>query len=180
MTGHSVVRICLDLNVWCAAYLADRAGRQGTASQTLVEAARSGQAGREPLQLVVSWGMLERLKLVLVGQLQFDLSEASALVDAIAGYAHIGPSLTLGRVGVIPIHDIEDRHVLETAWAGRADVLVTANLQDFVQDDDEIVLEGRTYRLTRGGGTMILAHPFEAAGWLRDGTWRITGDATGA
>jgi predicted nucleic acid-binding protein len=173
-----LARICLDLNVWCAAYLADRGGRQGTASQTLVEAARSGRAADELLQLVVSWGMLERLKFVLVDQLHFDPSDASALVDAIAGYAHMGPSLTLGGVGVIPIQDTEDRHVLETAWAGRADVLVTANLKDFVQDDDELVLEGRTYRLARGGRAMVLAHPFEATGWLRDGTWRTANHAT--
>jgi hypothetical protein len=114
--------------------------------------------------------MLERLKSVLVQQFRFDPSDASALVDAIAGYARMGPSLTLGGVGVLPTQDTEDRHVLETAWAGQADVLVTANLKDFVQDDDEIVLEGRIYRLTRGGQTMVLAHPFEAAGWLRDGT----------
>jgi predicted nucleic acid-binding protein len=169
-----LARICLDLNVWCAAYLADRAGRLGTASQTLVEAARSGQVAGEFLQLVVSLGMLERLMLVLVDQLQFDSLEASALTDAIAGYAHVGPSLTLGGVGVIPIQDTEDRHVLETAWAGRADILVTANLRDFVQDDDEVVLAGRAYLLARGGRTMILAHPFEAARRLSDGTWPTT------
>ena len=48
--------------------------------------------------------MLERLKLVLVEQLQFDPSDAAALTDAIAGYAHMGPSLTLG--GVV----LEDRN----------------------------------------------------------------------
>jgi hypothetical protein len=53
-------------------------------------------------------------------------------------------------------------------------------LKDFVQDNDEIVLDGRTYRLARGGRAMILAHPFEAAGWLRDGTWRTTRRTTGA
>ena len=175
-----MTRICLDLNVWCAAYLADRAGRRGTASQTLIEAARGGPVERESLQLVVSWGMLERLRFVLVERLQFDPSDANALVDAIAGYAHMGPSLTLGGVGVIPIQDTEDRHVLETAWAGRADILVTANLDDFVQDGDEVVRAGRAYRLNHGGKTMILAHPFEAAGWLRDGIWRSARDETGA
>jgi hypothetical protein len=30
--------------------------------------------------------------------------------------------------------------VLETAWAGGADILVTANLQDFVQSDGEVGL----------------------------------------
>ena len=166
-----MARICLDLNVWCAAFLADRAGRSGTASQTLVEAARSGLVGPEPLQLVVSWGMLERLRLVLVDQLQFKPSDAGALTSVIAGYAHIGPSLTLGGVGVIPIQDMEDRHVLETAWAGGADLFVTTNLADFVQGEDEAMQAGRVYRLSRGGWTMILSHPFEAAGWLRRGIW---------
>lgn len=174
-----MTRICLDLNVWCAAFLADRAGRQGTACQTLVEAARSAQAGREPLQLVISWGMLERLKLVLVEQLQFDPADAAALTDAIAGYVHMGPSLTLGGVGVIPLQDTEDRHVLETAWAGSAEILVTANLEDFVHGRDETVCAGRTYRLKQGGHTLILTHPFEAARWLREGTWRTTADEPG-
>lgn len=171
-----MIRICLDLNVWCAAFLADRAGRQGTACQTLVEAARSAQAGHEPLQLVISWGMLERLKLVLIGQLQFDPADATALTNAIAGYAHMGPSLTLGGMGVIPLQDTEDRHVLETAWAGSAEILVTANLEDFLHGRDETVYAGRTYRLKRGGQTLILTHPFEAAHWLREGTWRTAAD----
>lgn len=175
-----LTRICLDLNVWCAAFLADRAGRQGTACQTLVEVARSAQVGREPLQLVISWGMLERLKLVLVEQLQFDLTEATALTDAIAGYAHMGPSLTLGGVGLIPLQDTEDRHVLETAWAGSAKILVTANLEDFVHGQDETVYAGRAYRLRQGGHTLILTHPFEAARWLREGTWRTAADEPGA
>jgi predicted nucleic acid-binding protein len=173
-------RICLDLNVWCAAFLADRAGRQGTACQTLVEAVRSAQAGQEALQLVISWGMLERLKLVLVEQLRFDLAKAAALTDAIAGYAQMGPSLTLGGVGVIALQDTEDRHVLETAWAASAQILVTANLDDFVQGRDDTVRAGRTYRLKQAGRTLILTHPFEAAHWLREGIWRTAADQTGA
>ena len=70
--------------------------------------------------------------------------------------------------------------MLETAWAGQADVLVTANLRDFLRDGGETLLDGRAYRLTRGGRTMILAHPFEAAGWLRDGTWRTAKPTTAA
>ena len=165
-------RLCLDLNVWCAAYLAARAGRRETASQSLVDAARYGQSQQGPLHLVVSWGMLDRLKLVLIDQLRFDPAEAGELIDAIASYARTGPSLTLGGVGVIPIRDAEDRHVLETAWAGGADVLVTANLVDFVSAGAEVILDGRLYRLKRGAAALILAHPFEAARWLRDGNWR--------
>lgn len=116
--------------------------------------------------------MLERLQRVLVDQLSFLPPEAAALVEAITGYAYIGPTLTLGGVGVIPIRDSEDRHVLETAWAGGADVLATANLSDFVQDRDDPVMEGRLYQLRRGPAAMMLAHPFDAAAWLRDGTWQ--------
>jgi len=137
-----------------------------------VDAARSGQGPpREQVQLVVSWGMLERLRLVLVAQLRFNATEAAELVDAIASYALTGPSLTLGGVGVIPIHDGEDRHVLETAWAGEADALATANRGDFVQVGVEVILAGHLYRLRRGTASLILAHPFEAARWMREGIW---------
>ena len=44
---------------------------------------------------------------------------------------------------------------------------MAANLADFIHDDDQRVLEGRIYRLKRGGDTMLLAHPFEAIRWLR-------------
>lgn len=165
-----MTRLCLDLNIWCAAFLADRAGRRGTAAPSLVDAVRLG--GRE-IQLIVSWGMLERLRLVLVEQLRFDPAMATDLVDAIAGYAQAGPSLTLGGAGVIPIHDVEDQHVLETAWAGRADFLVTANLGDFVGVGVEVIRYGRLYRLRRGMAGLILAHPFEAARWSREGKWSL-------
>jgi hypothetical protein len=115
--------------------------------------------------------MLERLKSVLVQQLHFGMTEAGELVDAIANYAVAGPFLTLGGVGVIPIRDGEDRHVLETAWAGRADVLVTANLGDFISARAQVVRRDRLYRLSRGGGSILLAHPFEAARFLREGSW---------
>ena len=120
------------------------------------------------MAIVVSWGMLERLRTVLVRDLGFADRDAARLAELIASYAREGPSLTLGGVGVIPIHDVEDRHVLETAWAGEADILVTANLADFIQDKDHAVLEGRLYQLERGGQSMILAHPFEALRWLRE------------
>jgi hypothetical protein len=97
--------------------------------------------------------------------------DAERLADLIAAYAREGPSLTLGGVGVIPIHDHEDRHVLETAWAGQADVLATANLRDFVRADSDVMLDGRAYRLTRGVRTLTVAHPFEVAQWLRTGAW---------
>jgi predicted nucleic acid-binding protein len=165
------LRICLDLNVWCAAFIARRLGRRDTAAMALVDGVRRGHSPRGPLSLVVSWGMLERLRAVLARDLGFSEADAARLVELVASYAREGPSLTLGGVGVIPIHDTEDRHVLETAWAGGADILVTANLQDFVQSDGEVILESRVLRLVSAGRSMILAHPFETAQWLRNGIW---------
>jgi hypothetical protein len=75
--------------------------------------------------------MLNRLRQVLERDLQVDHSTADFYIDAIQGYAQIGPApagpqLTLGGTGVIALQDTEDAHVLETALAGQADVLVTA------------------------------------------------------
>jgi predicted nucleic acid-binding protein len=53
------------------------------------------------------------------------------------------PQLSLGGTGVIPIRDTEDAHVLETAIAGKADVLITANFKDFISKDTEVVIPGR-------------------------------------
>ncbi|MBX3483563.1 putative toxin-antitoxin system toxin component, PIN family [Phenylobacterium sp.] len=160
------MRVCLDLNVWVADILARRDGRSGSASQLITGAVRGVEPG-VALQLVVSWGMLDRLEAVLTAQLRFPPSTARDLVDAIASYAEQGPSLTLGGVGVIPIHDREDRHVLETAWAGRADALVTQDFGGFLSADAEVLEDGRLARLSRGGHVLHLAHPFRFAAWLR-------------
>ncbi len=162
-----MLRVCLDLNVWCGAFLSRQLGRDDTATLALVEAVRTGRSPRGPVALIVSWGMLDRLAQVLARDLGYTRPDADRLVTLIASYAEDGPSLALGGVGVMPIPDAEDRHVLETAWAGEADILVTANLADFIQHDDETVIDGRLYRSRRAGKTMILAHPFEAIAWLR-------------
>jgi predicted nucleic acid-binding protein len=168
LKAAEVLKVCLDLNVWCGAFIARRLGREDTATMALTDAVRSGQSPRGAIALVISWGMLERLRTVLTRDLGFTDTEAVRLTDLIASYAKDGPSLTLGGVGIIPIHDVEDRHVLETAWAGQADILVTANLADFTQAPDQIAQGDRIFELERGGKSLILAHPFEAIRWLRE------------
>lgn len=160
------MRACLDLNIWIADVLARRDGRANSACQSIVGAVR-GLTPEMPLQLVVSWGMLDRLQSVLTDQLGFAGSTAADLVDTIASYAEQGPSLTLGGVGVIPIHDREDRHVLETAWAGSADILVTVDFRGFLAADGEVLIEGRLAKLQRAGRALFLIHPFTFAAWLR-------------
>lgn len=160
------MRVCLDLNVWIADLLATRAGRTGTAAQTVAAAARGRIEGRA-LQLVISWGMLQRLEQVLRRDFAFDGRSAADLIDAIAGYARAGPALSLGGVGVLPIHDAEDRHVLETAWAGGAQALVTADIGGFLTADADILVAGRLACLRRGGARLVLIHPFSFAAWVR-------------
>ncbi len=111
--------------------------------------------------------MLERLALVLHRDLDFAAEEAAEFAGLVSSFAVEGPSLTLGGVGVLPIHDAEDRHVLETAWSGAADLLTTADLRGFVGADAEILVPGRVYRLRRASRSLVVAHHFETAAWLR-------------
>lgn len=163
-------RLCLDLNVWLGAILSQGLGRTDTAAQMLVAAARSGASARGPVALVISWGMLNRLREVLT-RFDFGREEADRLVEVIAAIARDGPSLTLGGVGVLPLDDEEDRHVLETALAGGADLLVTHNLADFMGADVTVLVEGRWLAATRGDRRLLIAHTYAAAGWLRGEDW---------
>jgi len=159
-------RLCLDLNVWLGAILSERLDRRGTAAQTLVDAVRSGFRSRGPVALVVSWGMLNRLREVLV-RFEFGAAEAERLVQVIATIARDGPSLTLGGVGVLPFDDEEDRHVLETALAGGADMLVTQNLRDFVDQGTRTLVTDRCYGVESADGKLLIVHTYTAAAWLR-------------
>lgn len=166
-----MLRLCLDLNVWVGAFLAEKYGRQDTAAQSLVEAIRVGQSPRGPVALVISWGMLFRLNTVIL-RLTGDKSAADRLMAIIAAFAQDGPSLTLGGVGVLPLDDEEDRHVLETALAGEADLLVTQNLNDFIQGDVDRLDDGRWYGVSRAPRRkLLIAHTYSAAAWLRGEPW---------
>lgn len=169
-----VLRLCLDLNIWCAALLADFKGRQNTAPQTLVRIVRQGHCAISPVQLIISWGMLNRLQKVLEVDLKVSQSTAAAYTQTIVVYAQTGPSsmqpqLTLGGTGVIPIRDVEDGHVLETVISGRADVLVTANFKDFVTPQTRIVIPQRHGVYVSPQHSFHVVHPYLIMDWLRDG-----------
>lgn len=169
-----VVRLCLDLNIWCANLISSRRGRQSTASQRLVEIVRQGTCEIGPVQLVISWGMLNRLRQVLKKDLQVSDSAADLYIDAIRGYAQLGPAgagpqLTLGGTGIIALQDAEDAHVLETALAGQADVLVTANFADFISKDTQIIVPGRHAIHTAPDHLSQIVHPYLIMDWLRQG-----------
>lgn len=172
----NVLHLCLDLNIWCAALLADKKGKSCTASQTLVMMACQGCCVLGPVQLVVSWGMLNRLRLVLERDLKIPQLLAEVYIDTIKKYAELGPlgagpQLTLGGTNVLALRDSEDAHVLESALAGRAKVLVTANFDDFIlKKNDTLVIEPDMYAIhTAPAHTLHIAHPKRMMDWLRLG-----------
>jgi len=64
MSNH--LRLCLDLNIWCAALLADIKENQNMATprklsacQSIVDTVRYGRCYMGKVELVISWGMLK-------------------------------------------------------------------------------------------------------------------------
>ena len=173
--GPALLRLCLDLNVWVADFLGTRRGRRGGSSPWLADAMRTGVCPAGPLQLVVSLGMLDRLAVVLAREFRIEADAAETLVRAIGGVASFGPAgghphAVIGG-GVYPLRDEEDRHVLEVAVAGEADLLVTANMTDFETADILKVGDGTRVRLCPrpGRAALVIAHPDQARDWLRAG-----------
>ena len=165
-----MLRLCVDLNIWVAALLADRKGRTNTASQYLVEIVRSGISRFGETSLVISCGMLDELRSVIVAHLGLPLETADAYVSVIEEYAKLGAQLTLGGTGVIALRDVEDLHVLETTIAGKADFLVTANFKDFIERDTQIEIPNRHSIYRSPAHSVHIVHPYLMVEWLRSGT----------
>jgi predicted nucleic acid-binding protein len=85
-------------------------------------------------------------------------------------YAKLGAQLTLGGTGVIALRDVEDLHVLETAIAGKADFLVTANFKDFIERDTSIEIPDRHAIYRSPAHSVHIVHPYLMVEWLRSGT----------
>ena len=169
------LRVCLDLNIWCGRFLSVKAGRKGSATQMLVNMVRRGRFEELPVQLIISWGMLNRLGTVLTREWQVPHDTAELLTGAIAQYASLGPSgltphLLLGGTGVAPLRDVEDAHVLDTAIAGRADYLVTHDLADFDHKDLKVIKPNEEYRCMRGGHELTIIHTYAMLPRLREMT----------
>jgi hypothetical protein len=155
--------LCLNLNIWCAALLSEKKGRSGTSSQKLVEIVREGKSSLGEVQLVISWGMLNRLTKVLEEDLGVSYEATMMYINTIRGYAKLGVSLTLGGTGVIPIQDIE------TAIAGQANVLVTANFKDFLGNDTQLIIPQRHAIHIAPNHRFHIVHPYLMMDWLHQG-----------
>jgi hypothetical protein len=118
--------------------------------------------------------MLNRLRTVWEDDWGVPRAEADPLLATIASYAALGadaepPHLTLGGTGLIALRDTEDAHVLEVAVAGRADVLVTSNFKDFLSYKKDVREADRVAIYRAPQHRVVIAHPYTAAQWLRDG-----------
>jgi hypothetical protein len=118
--------------------------------------------------------MLNRLRLVLERDLGVTPSAADLYIDVIVSYAQLGiagrsPQLTLGGTGIVPLRDLEDAHVLETALAGRANFLVTANFRDFRSKDTQILLQDRHGIFVAPHHRFHIVHPYLMMDWLKLG-----------
>lgn len=165
-----MLRLCLDLNIWVGAFVADRKGHSNTATQSLVEIVRSGRSPVGAASLVISLGMLDELRLVMIEHLKLSNETANDYVSLVERYASIGAQLTLGGTGIVGLKDIEDAHVLETAIAGRADFLVTMDFKDFmINRDTKVIIPDRYAVHYNPAHTVQIVSPFQIADWFRTG-----------
>lgn len=182
------VRLLLDINILVSDVLSRARGRHGTASQKLVDAVLAGKLGGSAIQLIVSVPMLDRFQDVLL-RLGAEASDAEAARLALIDLARSGPDaldpyLLLDRSDVsFPLGDEEDAGILATAFAARADLLVTDNLGDFAAAGGTITnmsmarhSDGHTRQLTRqvlrsaSGHRLTILHPLEVLAAVSSGT----------
>lgn len=179
------VRVLLDVNIFVGNIIAHDRGHHGTATQTLLDMVSSHRWGRaDRAQLIVSFEMIDTLETVL-RRLDYPEERITAYCGAIIDVMKYGPDglypyIVLGGEEQFPLPDVEDAGVLATAFAGRADILVTDNLKDFAGKDVRVVdtqgvatrsgmrtLQALRYRM--GDADVIIAHPFDVMRWMRLG-----------
>src|ERR1700720_5040849 len=136
-----------DVNVLVSKLNADRAGRSMTISQKVVRHLLSGSILGDPVQIAMSFKMLDTYREVPLRK-EYPAApveeEISALVDMMKfGPAGFDPHIVLGGSPDPALKDLEDGGVLATAYAAHAGILITDNLKDFAGQDAE------TYRTSR-------------------------------
>ena len=55
-----MLKICLDLNIWCGAFIAEGLGRADTAAGFLTTTVRTGASSQGPIALVISLALFRR------------------------------------------------------------------------------------------------------------------------
>lgn len=161
MSSFPQLKICLDLNVWYSAFIADQKGKQNTIRQKLISIIQDGACSLEGeiylVSLIISLGMLDKLRTVIEKDQKIPATEIDELIESIKQYTT--PSLTLGGTGINPISDLEDGHVLDTVIGSQCNFLVTDNFKHFIEHKDIEVIEAKklaVYQLTNSHQIYII------------------------
>lgn len=178
--GFTVVA---DVNILVAAQNANRAGRRGTISQRLLGHLTAGHINGVPLQLAVSFKMIDTFRDVLRRK-GYDPVFVDAAAEALVGIMRYGPRrldpyVVFGGTPDPALLDVEDGSVLATAFAARADALITDNLSDFAARDCDawntsvaLMPDGRKRQLScqihrrPDGRTLMVVHPADFVHWV--------------
>jgi len=195
--AEPTIRVALDINVLVADLLAGMRGRRGTAAATLVNMVRRGTCPAGPLQLITSLPVIENYANVLRRHFDYDAADADEKAWILQQYALEGPApnapyVTVGA-GYIPFeteeelrrsivahasrkdtdklfHEIQDdRYVLETALAGRADILATGDMQGFAKGPAVSFQRDDVILFPFAGRDLVIATPQFVVHWLSQG-----------
>jgi hypothetical protein len=197
MRAERTIRLALDINVFIADILSIGQGRRNTAATLLVGAVRNGICPAGPVQLVTSLPVIENCANVLHRRLGYDAAAADDRAWILQQYALEGPFseqpyLIVGS-GHIPFeteeqlrhsiadhlsrseadklfHEVQDdRYVLETALAGRADILVTADVAGFAKGPAVRFQRNDVVLFPFADRTLVIAAPRFVTYWLWQG-----------
>jgi hypothetical protein len=177
-----VFTVVADVNVLVSAQNANRAGRTATISQRILGHLTAGHVNGVPVQLALSFKMIDTFRGVL--QRKGYPVAVDAAAQALVGIMRYGPRrldpyVVFGGTPDPSLLDTEDGGVLATAFAARADLLITDNLSDFASPDCETL---KTSVARRADGTrrqlscqihtrpdaqtLMVVHPADFVHWI--------------
>jgi hypothetical protein len=197
LNEERVIRLAVDINVFVADILSTRLQGRASASTRIVEAVRDGRCPAGPVQLITSLPLIENFANVLQRRLGYSRASADEKAWLLEQYALEGPTpsrphLTVGS-RYIPFeterqlrqaleHQLrpanaaklfneiqDDRYVLESALAGRADILVTADMVGFRKGSAVRLARNDVLLFPTADQTLVIATPQFASYWLFQG-----------
>lgn len=171
-----------DVNVLVSKLNADRAGRSSTISQKVVRHLISGSIIGEPVQIAMSFKMLDTYRELLLRK-DYPEGLVEESISGLIGMMKFGPlgfdpHIVLGGSPDPALKDSEDGGVLATAYAAHAAILITDNLKDFAGQDAETfqTSHGKTpngttrelYCVIRSrpdAKELVIVHPADFVSW---------------
>lgn len=198
MSEERVIRLAVDINVFIADILSSRPQGRAGASARIIDAVREGRCPAGPLQLIASLPLIENFANVLQRRLGYSRASADEKAWLLERYSLEGPLPSRPYVVVgsryIPFeterqlrqaleHQLrpenaaklfdeiqDDRYVLETALAGMADILVTADVQGFCRGSAVRFARDDVLLFPVADRTLVIGTPHFVSYWLFQGT----------